>query len=400
MLTKLSETKVLRDPIHNYIQIDYAVIWDVLATREVQRLRRIHQLGTTYLVYHGAEHSRFSHSLGVYEITRRMMNEVAGIETLSERDRVAVMLAALLHDIGHGPFSHIFERITGVHHEAITLAILRGNSDVHKVLETHEPGLSTTVAMIIEHTHPEPLLSSFVSGQLDADRMDYLLRDAYFTGTSYGRYDLERILRTLTITQRQLTVKESGIHSVEDYIMARYQMYWQVYYHPVSRAMEGLLSGFFLRLKDLQAKEEGWVLRYPLLRFLREVNDLDAFAQLDESTVTAAFHQAALDQDPILADLSRRLLDRDLFGYTDAHPDKLIALTQAVSKHYDARYYLYVDETTNQPYTPYTSGGSPILITRTDGSVAELSTVSHIVAALVSAQTKVDPKIFVPKELL
>ena len=101
MLSKLSETKVLRDPIHNYIQIDYDVIWDLLATREFQRLRRIHQLGTTYLVYHGAEHSRFSHSLGVYEITRRMMNEVHGIETLSERDRVAVMLAALLHDIGH-----------------------------------------------------------------------------------------------------------------------------------------------------------------------------------------------------------------------------------------------------------------------------------------------------------
>ena len=400
MLTKLPETKVLRDPIHNYIQIDYAVIWDVLATREVQRLRRIHQLGTTYLVYHGAEHSRFSHSLGVYEIARRMMNEVAGIETLSERDRVAVMLAALLHDVGHGPYSHIFERITGVHHEAITLAILRGHSEVHRVLENHQVGLSAVVASIIDHTHPDPLLSSFVSGQLDADRMDYLLRDAYFTGTSYGRYDLERILRTLTITQRQLTVKESGIHSVEDYIMARYQMYWQVYYHPVSRAVEGLLSGFFTRLKDVQATDETWIARYPLLRFVRDVNDLEAFAHLDESTVTAAFHQATLDNDPILADLSRRLLNRDLFGYTDAQPDKLIALTQAVSKHYDERYYLYVDETTNQPYTPYTSGGSPILITRHDGQVVELSTVSHIVAALVSAQTKVDPKIFVPKELL
>jgi uncharacterized protein len=400
MLTKLPETKVLRDPVHNYIQIDYAVVWDVLATREVQRLRRIHQLGTTYLVYHGAEHSRFSHSLGVYEIARRMMNEVSGIETLSERDRVGVMLAALLHDIGHGPYSHIFERITGVAHETITLAILRSNSEVHRVLETHEPGLSAVVASIIDHSHPDPLLSSFVSGQLDADRMDYLLRDAYFTGTSYGRYDLERILRTLTITQRQLTVKESGIHSVEDYIMARYQMYWQVYYHPVSRAVEGLLNGFFTRLNDLQAKDESWITRYPLLRFLRDVSDLDAFAHLDESTVTAAFHQAALDGDPILADLSRRLLNRDLFGYTDAQPDKLLNLTQAVTQHYDARYYLYVDKTTNQPYTPYTHGGSPILITRYDGQVAELSTVSHIVAALVSAQTKVDPKIFVPKELL
>lgn len=182
--------------------------------------------------------------------------------------------------------------------------------------------------------------------------------------------------------------------------MARYQMYWQVYYHPVSRAVEGLLSGFFTRLKDLQAKDETWITRYPLLRFVRDVKDLDAFAHLDESTVTAAFHQAALDHDPILADLSRRLLNRDLFGYTDAQPDKLITLTQAVSHHYYARYYLYVDETTNQPYTPYTSGGSPILITRHEGQVAELSTVSHIVAALVSAQTKVDPKIFVPKELL
>ena len=234
---KTSEVKVLRDPIHGYIHIDLQVVWDVINTSWFQRLRRIRQLGGASLVYHCAEHTRFAHSLGVYEIVRRMVTEVTDIkDTLSDYEKVCVMLAGLLHDIGHGPFSHTFEGITTTSHEEFSCRIIEEDTDVHKVLEEAMPGLAKDVADVIRHEAKNPLLSQMISSQLDADRMDYLLRDAYFTGTAYGQFDLERILRTIRIQDgNTLVVKESGVYAVENYIMSRYHMYWQVYYHPTAR---------------------------------------------------------------------------------------------------------------------------------------------------------------------
>jgi HD superfamily phosphohydrolase len=402
MLVKTSETKVLRDPIHEYIHIEDQLIWDLVGTREVQRLKRIHQLGTTYQVYHTAEHSRFAHSLGVYEIVRRMVYEISGIdELLTQEDRLAVMAAGLLHDLGHGPFSHIFETISNIHHETMTQRIILEDSEVHRVLEKAKPGLSKVVASILDHTHPKTILTQFVSSQLDADRMDYLLRDAYFTGTSYGQYDIERILRTFKIAQDKLTIKESGIHSIEDYIMARYHMYYQVYYHPVGRAVEAVLIGFFKRLEDLVKQDPKVLEKYPMFKLLSSAPDLNAFYHLDEAACFYGFHLASEDTDPILSDLAKRFLNRDLFEYQDVKSIKERSeMKQKVEKTYDSRYYFYQDEMISRPYTPYSEEGSLIYISCTDGSIKELSLVSNIVAAIVKAKSKDDKKVYYPKEIL
>lgn len=221
MFEKLNEVKVLRDPIHGYIHVDLKVIWDCINSREVQRLKRIRQLGGAFQVYHTAEHSRFAHSLGVYEIARRMVEEIRDLrETLSEEEKITVMAAGLLHDLGHGPFSHAFESVTIAKHEEMTRRIILEETEVHRALVRCSPSLPEKVAAVIDHTHPNKILVQMISGQLDADRMDYLLRDAYFTGTKYGEFDLERILRTIRVRDHKMVVKESGMHSVEDYIMA------------------------------------------------------------------------------------------------------------------------------------------------------------------------------------
>ena len=196
MIQRCDETKVMRDPIHEYIHVDYQIIWDLINAREFQRLRRIHQMGTSYQVYHTAEHSRFAHSIGVYEIIRRMVTEVKGLnEFLSEVEKIQIMCAGLLHDLGHGPFSHFFETIVRPNHEKLTAMIIQGDSDVHRILIKYSPDLPALIVSILNHSHPNKVLSRLINSQLDADRMDYLLRDAYFTGTRYGTFDLERILR-------------------------------------------------------------------------------------------------------------------------------------------------------------------------------------------------------------
>lgn len=213
MFEKTGEKKVMRDPIHGYIHVEDKIIWDCINAKEMQRLRRIHQLGGDFQIYHTAEHSRFSHSLGVYEIVRRMVNEIEELRVrLSDYEKLTVMAAGLLHDIGHGPFSHAFESVSLLSHEEYTCKIITENSEIHRILERCDVSLSKDVVDIIKGRHRNELLNQIVSGQLDADRMDYLLRDAYFTGTSYGNFDLERIIRTMRIVDERITVKESGIH--------------------------------------------------------------------------------------------------------------------------------------------------------------------------------------------
>jgi len=400
MLRKLDEVRVMRDPVHEYIHIEYKIIWDCLNAREFQRLKRIHQLGTTYQVYHTAEHSRFSHSLGVYEIVRRMCNEIYHVDSiLTEEDKVIVMLAGLLHDVGHGPFSHIFESITNVSHEDITQDIILGDTELNQIIESYEEGLAKKIASVLNHTHPKAVLSALISSQLDADRMDYLLRDAYFTGTSYGHYDLERVLRTLKLSLTKVLIKESGIHTVEDYIMARYHMYWQVYYHPVSRSMEAILIGFFKRLKDLYKTDPKILQAYPMFKMvLVSPFTLEDQYILDESACFYGFQCATKDDDEILADLAKRILDRHLFDYCDYVSNRQVrALQKTVQKSYDTNYYFYQDTQSNRPYSPYDEEHDLIWILMADGSVHELSDVSTIVNAVVKAKYKVEKKVFYPK---
>lgn len=398
---KCSEKKVMRDPIHEYIHIDYQVLWDVMNSREFQRLRRIHQTGTTFMVYHTAEHSRFSHSLGVYEIIRRMIYEVDSLnEYLSESDKIYVMLAGLLHDVGHGPFSHFFESISQPSHELLTARILLENTEIHEILVKYQNDLPERVVQILNHTHSNKILTSLISGQLDADRMDYLLRDAYFTGTSYGHFDLGRILRTLRVKDERLVVKESGMHSIEDYIMARYHMYWQVYYHPTSRSVEAILYGFFNRLKDLIEQDDEILERYPMFRLLtpNQTVDLREHYKLDETACYYGFQLALEDKDSILSDFAKRILERKIFDYQDMRASSQYDQKKAEleARGFDTRYYLYLDRAQKRPYSPYDEQTGLIYVLMPDETIQELSHVSTIVKAIVYGQPKEDIKMFYP----
>lgn len=404
MNQRCNETKVMRDPIHEYIHVDYQIIWDLINAREFQRLRRIHQMGTSYQVYHTAEHSRFAHSLGVYEIIRRMVNEVKGLdEFLSEVEKIQIMCAGLLHDLGHGPFSHFFESILTPNHEKLTAMIILGDSDIHRILMKYASDLPEQIVSILNHSHPNKVMSRMISSQLDADRMDYLLRDAYFTGTSYGTFDLERILRTLRIVDDRLVIKESGVHSVEDYIMARYHMYWQVYYHPTSRSIEAILYAFFNRMRDLIVQEPKYLEAYPMFRFLKQDHaiTLKEHYQLDESSCFYGFQCASDDTDKILNDLAVRILERKLFDYADfSSSDDFDAMKQRlIEMNYDPTYYLYMDKAEKRPYSPYNEDTNLIYILMPDKSIRELSQASAIVNAVVYGQAKTEMKLFYPKEV-
>ena len=401
---KLSETKVLKDPVHSYIHINYEVIWNCLDSKEFQRLRRIRQLGGDFQVYPTAEHSRFSHSLGVYEIVRRMVTEIKSLSMeLSEYDKICVMLAGLLHDVGHGPFSHAFEHITNHSHEDYTAKIILGETELNQVLTEVSPRLPEDIVSIIEHNHPNDILNQIISGQLDADRMDYLLRDSYFSATSYGQFDLERILRTMRVrkideNKKALVVKYTGIHSVEDYIMARYQMYWQVYYHPVARSYEAVFIQLFNRLKDIfKENKEYFSDMKVLIPFLeKNVVSVEEYFKLDENSLLYCCSLIQDKEDKVAADLARRLQNRRLFEYVDYSEENLAQIKNMLKEqNLDEKYYLRVENVEASVYSPYK--GRKILIEQLDGKIVALEKASTIVESITKGETKREGTIFYPR---
>ena len=403
-LKRLDETKVLKDPVHSYIHIHYEVIWNCLDSKEFQRLRRIRQLGGDFQVYPTAEHSRFSHSLGVYEIVRRMVTEVKSLcVELTEYEKVCVMLAGLLHDVGHGPFSHAFEHITNHSHEDYTAKIILGETELNQVLTEVSPRLPEDIVSIIEHNHPNDILNQIISGQLDADRMDYLLRDSYFSATSYGQFDLERILRTMRVrkideNKKALVVKYTGIHSVEDYIMARYQMYWQVYYHPVARSYEAVFIQLFNRLKDIfKDNKEYFSDMKVLIPFLeKNVVSVEEYFKLDENSLLYCCSLIQDKDDKIAADLARRLQNRRLFEYVDYSEENLAQIKNMLKEqNLDEKYYLRVENVEASVYSPYK--GRKILIEQLDGKIVALEKASTIVESITKGETKREGTIFYPR---
>ena len=403
-LKRLDETKVLKDPVHSYIHIHYEVIWNCLDSKEFQRLRRIRQLGGDFQVYPTAEHSRFSHSLGVYEIVRRMVTEVKSLcVELTEYDKVCVMLAGLLHDVGHGPFSHAFEHITNHSHEEYTAKIILGNTELNAILRNVSEKLPQDIVSIIQHTHENDILNQIVSGQLDADRMDYLLRDSYFTATSYGQFDLERILRTIRVRKtaegrKVIVVKYTGIHSVEDYIMARYQMYWQVYYHPVARSYEAVFIQLFNRLKDIfKCDKDYFEDMKVLIPFLEKSEvSVDEYFKLDENSLLYCCALIQDKEDKIAADLAKRLQNRKLFEYVDYNEENLAQIKNMLKENsLDERYYLRIENIEASVYSPYK--GRKILIEKLNGDIVALEKASTIVESITKGQTKKEGTIFFPK---
>lgn len=407
---KLNEEKVFKDPVHRYVHVRDKVIWDLIGTKEFQRLRRIKQLGTTYLTFHGAEHSRFNHSLGVYEIIRRIIDNVfEGRPEWDPNERLLSLCAALLHDLGHGPFSHSFEKVFDSDHEEFTRAIILGNTEVNKVLTKVHPNFPTKVAEVIAKTYSSKLVVSLISSQIDADRMDYLQRDAYFTGVSYGHFDMERILRVMRPREDQVVIKHSGMHAVEDYIMSRYQMYWQVYFHPVTRSAEVILTKILHRAKELY--ENHYSFKHDLVHFVSLFENkitLEDYLKLDEAVILFYFQLWQDEEDVILSDLSRRFMNRNLLKYVEFDPAKEYRKLTQLSELFkaagiDPDYYLVVDSSSDLPYDFYRPGEEeerlPIHLLMKSGELRELSRESDIVDA-ISGKRRTDHKLYYPADFL
>ncbi len=316
---KLSREKVFRDPIYGYIKVYYKIIDELIDSKEFQRLRRVRQLAGLSMTFHTAEHSRFGHSLGAYEMARRVLENAEGIkDVLSEYEQIVFLCAALLHDTGHGPYSHAFEAVMQYEsHEEMTVRVILEDTEINSILKKYDALLPGDVANVIAHKGKFILLEQLTSSQLDVDRMDYLQRDSYFTGALYGTIDSDRIIRSMKIVNNEVTYRASGAPAIESYLMARYHMYNQIYYHPVARSYELLLQSIFLRIKDLSSMGkhiDGYV-----SDFLNAINqhDLNSYLFLDDAYVNGFFKQLSRSEDPILNDLCNRLLDRKLFEVID-----------------------------------------------------------------------------------
>ncbi|CAM3390368.1 HD domain-containing protein [Nosocomiicoccus ampullae] len=400
---QLEDEKVFKDPVHSYVHVTDQVIWDLIKTKEFQRLRRIKQLGTLYFAFPSAEHSRFTHSLGVYEIVRKIVENFSQYDEWDNDDRILALSAALLHDVGHGPFSHSFEQIFNTDHEMYTKEIILGNTEINSVLKRVSEDFPEEVASVISHTHKNKLVVSMISSQIDADRMDYLQRDSYFTGVEYGKFDIDRLLRVMIPSKNEVLIKESGMHAVEDYLMSRYQMYWQIYFHPVSRGGEVLLTLIFKRAKELY--ESGYEFKQPpkyLIPFFEDRETVHDYLILDETIMNFYLQEWTGEMDDVLSELADRFVNRKLFKFVpfyDGFLTKLEFETLFEKAGIDPEYNLFTDRYSDMPYD-YDRPGSkrqPIHLLKKNGEIREISEVSEIIEAITGLHRK-DAKLYYPKE--
>ncbi len=314
---KLNRPKVFRDPLYGYIKVNYKIISDLIDTLELQRLRRIRQLSGVSMVFQTAEHSRFTHSLGAYAMACLVIEEVSGVkENMNEYEQIIFLASALLHDIGHGPYSHAFEHVLNISHEEMSAQmIISPITEVNKVLSKCQD-LALDIASVIRHQGKYPLIESLISSQLDVDRMDYLSRDAYFTGATYGNIDRNRLLRSMIVENNRVYFRASGVHSIESYLMSRYHMYWQVYYHPTARAYELLLQNIYKRIKDLVLSGKKIEANIDsLLNVLKNNYDIKSYVELDDAYVNGMVKQLTKSDDFVLRELSLALEKRKLYSF-------------------------------------------------------------------------------------
>jgi len=398
--------RIYRDSVHNIVRVDTAdrvgsLIARLIDTSEFQRLRRIRQLGLAHFAYQAAEHSRFTHSLGAYHLATRILDRLSTKYSIADEDRTAVRVAALVHDVGHGPFSHVVESILGFHHEAFSVeAVLSSETEIGQTISKFSPTLAAQIADIIRGQFRPVALGQLVSSELDVDRMDYLLRDSLMTGVKYGIFDLEWVIKSLEIDEAndRLYVSAPGIYAVEDYLQARYYMYRQVYFHRTLRSAEAVLHSLLRRALEMFAKgEQLWFATgTPIEKVLRgEKLSLSEHLSLDDSDVLFHIKQWCSADDKILADLSDRFLNRRLFkafdlDMPDNERDDFIRKVRACVAGYgfDPDHYVIEDNAGEVPYFFYAPRNSKPkdLIYVEDGfsrsSIREISEVSAAVRGL------------------
>ena len=347
-------TKVFRDPLYGYVRVNDEIIDELINAKEFQRLRRIKQLCGVSMVFHMADHTRFSHSLGAYELAREVLEKVSDVKNeLSSYEQIVFLCSALLHDIGHGPYSHSFEKIFGINHEQMTINIILGDTDINKILKKYDPKLPNDIASIINHEHKYPLIEQLVSSQLDVDRMDYLRRDAYFTGAQFGDIDIEKILRGMLVKNGKILYKYNSVPNIEDYLMSRYHMYYQVYFHPVSRCFEVMLEMIYARWYELIKNGYNFNSDVSLLINVIDSKTVDSYLKIDDFYVNGCIQQFQYENDPILKDLAFRLFNRKLFSHIDlkyAAEDQI----KEVKKLKDNKNYYYKEDVVSKSAYDYT----------------------------------------------
>jgi HD superfamily phosphohydrolase len=412
--------KLYRDPVHDLIALDKNTaedntLMELIDCPEMQRLRRIRQMGLANLAYQGAEHSRFSHSLGAMWVATRVLEQLSKEQPVPQRMRFATRCAALLHDVGHGPLSHVFESFMQVHHETWTSRIiLDPSSRIYQVLRGYHASLPNEVVNIIQgKSHPR-FLSQIISSQLDADRFDYLLRDSIMTGVKYGIYDFERLLHVLRLDSRSenIVVAGNGVQAVEKYLQARYHMYSQVYLHKTVRAGERVFGSLLTRAADLAGDARTLCLQEddPLLSLLREKGhaDLSTYLHLDDHVIYTALHRWTSCKDPVLADLASRITERQLFKTMDVSRVKNLKAKEKLAREeirkagLDPRYYFMLDSSGDIPYKPYDprrpSESSHIMVEQNQvapgGGTRDIFEVSEVVVGLARAAFTIKRAVF------
>ena len=363
--------RIYRDPVHNIIRlqtdsVEGELMMKLIDAAEFQRLRRIKQLGLGLYTYQGAEHSRFTHSLGAFHLMTRVLDRFSERYEINSEDRVAVRAAALLHDVGHGSFSHVMEKVLNFHHEQWTVQVVKSEeTEIGQLLRAYSNELPQKIASIIEGKFQPSALAQLVSSQLDVDRMDYLLRDSLMTGAKYGIFDLEWIINALAIDEEadRIYVEARGLYAVEEYLQARYYMFRQVYFHRTLRSAEAVLRSIIRRALYLHENSfDVW--RAPGTAFdkilRREPLTITEHLQVDDSDFVFHVKQWQHSQDPILSNLSKRFINRRLFKAIDLdmppeEKEEFIAIARDVVREsgYDPDYYFIEDRASDIPYYNY-----------------------------------------------
>jgi len=293
--------KYLVDSIHSEIILDNKLIQELIYSKEVQRLKKIKQLGGAHFIFPSAEHSRYAHSLGVYELVRKIIKKI-GVK-ISELDKEALLSAALLHDIGHGPFSHTLEFLCeGYSHEEYTKKIiLSKDSDVNKMLTKRNPKLPGLVVSIIDKSHPIPWYVEIISNQLDADRMDYLTRDSKISGPNYGNVEISRLLNTMMIHDNHLVFKDKSIAAIENFLIGRYHMYEILYMHPKNLGFDQLMIFIFNRLRVMKKNGHRFITNIEILDPIIESKfTTESLYKLTDFSATSIIEELIKEEDVIL----------------------------------------------------------------------------------------------------
>ncbi|MEL1247733.1 HD domain-containing protein [Flavobacterium helocola] len=381
-MSQTNKLKIFNDPIYGFITIPNTLIYDLIQHPYFQRLRRISQMGMSYLVYPGAHHTRFHHALGCMHIMQKAVQtlQFKGV-SISEEEENALYIAILLHDIGHGPYSHAMEHsiVEEVHHEELSLLFM-------EQLNKEFDGKLALAIQVFKGEYHRKFMLQLISSQLDMDRMDYLKRDSFYSGVAEGNINSERLIQMMNVQDDYLVIEEKGIYSVEKFLVARRLMYWQAYLHKTSVVAELILTKILKRAKELTQKGTILPCSEPLQFFLQnkisltdfDKNVLDKFSYLDDYDVLGAIKAWQFHDDFVLQSLCRMILNRDLLKIqmTDDKPikenllaikNKYIALAGISDK--EADYFVFKGKLKNQAYS---KSSEPIRILKKDKTIEDV----------------------------